>query len=55
MDLVTFTGVGGQMDNIEVAFFDLFFTLVKPAYAENEEDNEYYDLGLSREEWEEIA
>lgn len=43
------------MDNIEVAFFDLFFTLVKPGYAENEEDNEYYDLNLSREEWEEIA
>ncbi len=43
------------MDNIEVAFFDLFFTLVKPGFAENEEDNEYYDLNLSREEWEEIA
>ncbi len=34
------------MNNIEVAFFDLFFTLVKPAYAENEEENEYYDCNL---------
>ncbi len=43
------------MDNIEVAFFDLFFTLVKPGYEEKEEDNEYYDLDLSIEEWEEIS
>jgi len=43
------------MNIIKVAFFDLFFTLVKPSYEENEEDNEYYDLDLSREEWEEIA
>ncbi len=41
--------------DIEIAFFDLFFTLVKPSYAEKEEDNEYYDLDLSREEWEEMA
>src|SRR5690554_4078989 len=43
------------MDDIKVVFFDLFFTLVKPAYEENEEDNEYYDLDLSRGEWEEIV
>ncbi len=43
------------MDNIEVIFFDLFFTLVVPHYKKNEEDNEYYDLNLTREEWEKIA
>jgi|SRR5690554_2499893 len=41
--------------DIEVVFFDLFFTLIKPAYEGKEEDNEYYDLNLSREEWEEIV
>ena len=43
------------MDNVEVVLFDLFFTLVKPSCEKNEEDNEYYVLNLSREEWEEIV
>jgi putative hydrolase of the HAD superfamily len=44
-----------KMNNIEVIFFDLFFTLVAPRYEENEEDNEYYELCISRDNWETAA
>ena len=43
------------MENIEVIFFDLFFTLVVPRYEENEENNEYYELCISKENWEETC
>ena len=43
------------MENIEVIFFDLFFTLVIPRYEENEENNEYYELCISKEKWDEMA
>ena len=43
------------MENIEVIFFDLFFTLVVPRYEDNEKNNEYYELCISRGNWEEIA
>jgi putative hydrolase of the HAD superfamily len=43
------------MDSIKVVFFDLFFTLIIPAYEENVEDNEYSELSISREEWELMA
>lgn len=43
------------MQNIEVIFFDLFFTLVVPRYEENEENNEYFELSISRGNWEAMA
>jgi len=41
--------------NIEVIFFDLFYTLVVPKYEEDEKNNEYHELCISRENWEEIT
>lgn len=38
---------------IKAVFFDLFFTLITPEYAEK--DNEYSILGITKEEWEHYA
>jgi putative hydrolase of the HAD superfamily len=38
------------MDNIQVIFFDLFFTLITPDYANGENENDV--LELTHEEWE---
>lgn len=39
---------------VKAFFFDLFFTLIYPAYSA-QHDNEYDVLGISREEWEKYA
>jgi putative hydrolase of the HAD superfamily len=41
-------------NNIEVVFFDLFFTLITPKY-NNNNNNENDVLGISKEQWEEYA
>lgn len=40
-------------NNIEVVFFDLFFTLITPKYNNGRNENDV--LGLSKEQWEEYA
>ena len=41
------------MENIEVIFFDLFFTLVRPDYPCGRSENDV--LGMTRSEWEKFA
>lgn len=43
----------GKSNNIEVVFFDLFYTLVTPKY--NDLRNENDVLGITVEEWEMYA
>lgn len=40
-------------NNIEVVFFDLFFTLITPKYNNGRNENDV--LGISKEQWEEYA
>ena len=40
-------------NNIDVIFFDLFFTLITPQY--NDFRNENDVLGISKDEWEKYA
>ncbi|MBI9011513.1 MAG: HAD-IA family hydrolase [Clostridiales bacterium] len=42
-----------MLKDIEVVFFDLFYTLIVPKYKLS--TNEYDVVGLSKEDWEEIA
>ncbi|MHC1695339.1 MAG: HAD family hydrolase [Eubacteriales bacterium] len=42
-----------MIQNIKAVFFDLFFTLIKPDYFE--EETEYSILGITKDEWEHYA
>lgn len=50
---VLYIGMEGKVDNIEVVFFDLFFTLVTPKYSNRRNENDI--LGITIEEWEVYA